>query len=723
MSSELIKKYRQTCYDRLYNSVIGSAQACSRISGELLETSMQRQTAYNQIWKVIAPDHINDKLHALVITLQEQQMVLELLILVMAFFDAGIVVPSVIHQHRIYHHESKRLENFLDGILEGIRAKHAMRQDILRLSSSSQQCEDKCSTRSSDELPAADTWSSSQSTLTLGAITPTGDWSNVNYDMATSEDRALEDLLETINMKLREQDVANEHPTSSVSMAGNQQHRTYDESDQEFLDGIVGTISACTNLSAKLRVLKETTAVCLRNPLGRLAEDFLSLKQSYHALNNRLDRQKPIWSPAATVLIHDTQRSCQEITTQLSAIVNSSTEWCILAPEGALRNLNTLSASFADQKSRLELPIGIFELVQHISLKPAQHESPDSIIIPDPRSQYAHYPPWDPDVRAANERHAAALRAAQSMEDWSKYLEQCFASIRETLQAKTSPSDTPPFEPQAASGPPQERKSVTMSEGSSEVEDCSSSQTITGIMTPTEDWSDLGNETTETGRALAITRHNLQLCGYATASFMRLLEAIQPPYALQSLDAENIRRLYKAHYEWTDQCDQRLNAPAPPYQHNPLRKTIITGDDIQYCIVNMKRFSMKISDIEQSLGRLPSSTLVEITDVEAMHEEFKRVSLRLLDILSVPEPLRSDNPGPNSAMSQASVQAPAPGESMPVMPEEQKKGFDIDEALEAIIDSMEATPTDTDITKLVFHWTTLNECNGFQRADVMKFNL
>ncbi|KAG9754295.1 hypothetical protein KCU73_g5692, partial [Aureobasidium melanogenum] len=267
MSSELVKKYRQTCYDKLYNSVIGTAQACSRISGELLVTDMQRQTPCvqpalgllqnefhdmhyalrdlrfivgtpvwhdnatttvkcvqrvchqvvnqlrgiipaSQIWNVIASDHINDGLHALVITLQEQQMVLELLILVMAFFDAGIVVPSVIHQHRIYHHESKRLENFLDGILEGVRAKCAMRQDILKFRSSSQQHEDKFSARSFDELPNANTWSSSQSTVTLGAMTPIGNWSNVNCDMVTSEDRALEHLLETINMKLREEDVA-----------------------------------------------------------------------------------------------------------------------------------------------------------------------------------------------------------------------------------------------------------------------------------------------------------------------------------------------------------------------------------------------------------------------------------------------------------------------------------------------------------------------------------
>lgn len=152
------------CYKRFWNSVIGSAQACSRISDELLETGMQRQTACmqpafdllqaeflamhytfrdlqfvvgtsvwhdnatttvkcvqelcqqvvyqfrdtiraSQIWNIVAHDHIIDKLHALVITLQEQQMTLELLIVVMAFFDAGIVAPSAIHQYRIHHHQ------------------------------------------------------------------------------------------------------------------------------------------------------------------------------------------------------------------------------------------------------------------------------------------------------------------------------------------------------------------------------------------------------------------------------------------------------------------------------------------------------------------------------------------------------------------------------------------------------------------------------------------
>lgn len=165
MPSKLVRQYTQTVpmyYERLRNSVIGSAEACSRISDELLETRMQRQIACmhpafsllqteflamhyilkkfqyivetlmwhdyatttvecvqqvcqqvanetrdmiraSQIWNVVAFDHINDRLHASVVTLQEQQMTLELLIVVMAFFDFRIDIPSVTHQYKIHH--------------------------------------------------------------------------------------------------------------------------------------------------------------------------------------------------------------------------------------------------------------------------------------------------------------------------------------------------------------------------------------------------------------------------------------------------------------------------------------------------------------------------------------------------------------------------------------------------------------------------------------------
>jgi hypothetical protein len=35
---------------------------------------------------------------------------------------------------------------------------------------------------------------------------------------------------------------------------------------------------------------------------------------------------------------------------------------------------------------------------------------------------------------------------------------------------------------------------------------------------------------------------------------------------------------------------------------------------------------------------------------------------------------------------------------------------------------MELSPTDKDIMKLVFHWTTVDQCDGFRRREVMKLN-
>ncbi|KAH0384944.1 hypothetical protein KCU89_g17244, partial [Aureobasidium melanogenum] len=97
---------------------------------------------------------------------------------------------------------------------------------------------------------------------------------------------------------------------------------------------------------------------------------------------------------------------------------------------------------------------------------------------------------------------------------------------------------------------------------------------------------------------------------------------------------------------------------------------------------------------------------------------------RLCDGLLAPIPFQDDRPtpGPVPVASTAPASHPAPEVPKPVMPEGQKKQIPVDKALEAIIDSMEANPAEEDIMKLVFHWTTLNECNGFKRADVMKLD-
>ncbi|KAH0373916.1 hypothetical protein KCU65_g236, partial [Aureobasidium melanogenum] len=513
-------------------------------------------------------------------------------------------------------------------------------------------------------------------------------------------------------------------------MADDQQYRVCDESDQEFLDGIAGTISACANLSAKLGVLKETTAVCMRSPLGLLVQDFLSLKQAYHILNGLLDRQKPIWSPAATVLIHSTQERCQEITTQLSEIVDNSTEWHILAPQGSLRSLKKLSASFAVQKSRLELLIAILGLVRHISSKPAQHESPDSIVIPEPRSTYGYHPSNDLEVRAVTKRRDAALYAALNMEDWSKNLGHHFAYIRGMLQAKIPQTDTS-LERQAASGSPHDKESGATSEDSHNMEDWSSTQSTTGIMTPSEDWSDIGSETTETGRAPAITRHSLQLCGYATTSFLRLIEEVERSLRLRyqyvpnlgdSVDAESIQRLHKAYDTLAVQLLHGLAAPIPAEDRLSRfcsANKAVTRGNLRNCIKAAIGFLEENNIIEESFGHLPGSTPVYTADIIALHRAYEDLVCDLLQNLAAPMPFQNERLILASTPTSAPAATPAPGPpaSRPIDREVHWAGTYMHETLLVIIESMEDTPTDKDIMKLVFHWTILDECNNFKRAD------
>lgn len=104
--------------------------------------------------------------------------------------------------------EPKRFDNFLLGIIEGVLARRDMRQDILKLRSSSQQLEDKITAMSPEELLGAETWSSGQSTVTMGTMTPAEDWNDTSLNMATGQDKALEDILETIDTKQWEADVA-----------------------------------------------------------------------------------------------------------------------------------------------------------------------------------------------------------------------------------------------------------------------------------------------------------------------------------------------------------------------------------------------------------------------------------------------------------------------------------------------------------------------------------
>jgi hypothetical protein len=94
----------------------------------------------------------------------------------------------------------------------------------------------------------------------------------------------------------------------------------------------------------------------------------------------------------------------------------------------------------------------------------------------------------------------------------------------------------------------------------------STTQSTMGIMTLTEDWSNLNNDTTEIVRTPAITRHSLQLCRYATATFLRLIGEIESslyPSDRAVDEARDLQRLHKASGETVVQLLHALDAPVP----------------------------------------------------------------------------------------------------------------------------------------------------------------
>lgn len=256
------------------------------------------------------------------------------------------------------------------------------------------------------------------------------------------------------------------------------------------------------------------------------------------------------------------------------------------------------------------------------------------------------------------------------------------------------------------------------------MDDWSTTQSTMGVMTPAEDWSDLGSDTTETGHAHGITRHSLQLCGYAAANFLRLTEDLYVTMHQWEwvVGAESIQRLHKAYDELITRLLHALDAPMPPQDlglivSSPQRS--ITKTDIHMAIEETRRFLSMNNDIEECFGHLPGSRPVAKADVEVMHRAFDNLVVRLFLALSAPVPFQSDKLAPAPAQIPAPVSISDSEVPRPATPGAQGEIF-VDELLEAIINSMESEPTDKDIMKLVFHWTTLDECNGFKRAEVME---
>jgi len=83
------------CHDNARTTVKYVQAMCQQVADQVRDVTRRAET-----WTVVAPDCTNDKLRALAISLQEHQMTLELMTIVMAAVDFELKGPLVLCQYR-----------------------------------------------------------------------------------------------------------------------------------------------------------------------------------------------------------------------------------------------------------------------------------------------------------------------------------------------------------------------------------------------------------------------------------------------------------------------------------------------------------------------------------------------------------------------------------------------------------------------------------------------
>lgn len=494
--------------------------------------------------------------------------------------------------------------------------------------------------------------------------------------------------------------------------------------DTKLLDSVIGSATACANVSKRLRDLTQTSAGCLSSPLDLLVIEFSLLSEAYRTSSKYL-KQKSVVSPNATPVLKFAQNGCHRVAAELPTIIDKIGEWDILAPECSFDRLDLLSGHLKEYKAHLNLLNGILDLSEHLSQKPAPHESPESVIVPPsplpkymtrvgPNSMLTYM--RDPVVYntyiAALKRQKAAREAQVMMDSWSAKCVASFASIREVLQWKRARLEELAT-PKTTHG--LLRKSIleATSEDLPDADDWSSTQSTMGIMTPTEDWSDIGSDTTEIFRPPFITRYSLQRCAYATASFARLVEGLRI-YPGPDLTTD-VQRVYKSYNALLVHLLHTLDTSTSSQSAQVLEgvKTV-AHLDLYRCRQAAGGFLNSVNDVEQSFGQAPSSTPVSTDDFCFLHRELNCLAGCLKQNIGAPMPVpdRRPVPVPDPVLN--------PDVREPFILETHSLHTHVDELLNTLVDSMESTPTDKDIMKLVFPWTTLDECDGFKHEDVMR---
>lgn len=467
--------------------------------------------------------------------------------------------------------------------------------------------------------------------------------------------------------------------------------------DSELFVGVVGSASLCAKLYKDLESYQES-AVLSSAHLMYLEKEFRMMCTAFTVTAVVFQKQQSLWTRSAFKTIERAQDQCREAASFFEGLDLKNNPVSGLPSEPLYRELHTLSRCVHEQRISLCLLAGVFDLIK--TMYQEGHNARDLA--------------WYQKRSLAEVRELLKLQQA-SCRELCKDLPKSDESCQGTSAG---------VQPEELSG------------------DLSTTHSTTGVSTPAEDWSDIGSDMTKTDHTSAIAVKNLQFCEGLIETMNNKIKKLQT-FACDSdpVSAERREALHRLIDEFVFEVLHVLKAPVPFQDHDDtdsehdsqsdsgsIPEHILTELDLEHCLDVIRDFESVVEEIQEQPDQGNCWVLVKPHNVKHLHAAYGRLVFILLDW--APAPFQKGCPfsDPGQARKPRAVeecpQRPAwAARKHPDIDREEvvesASSKSIDQGLQKIIELMSSDPTDKEVTKLVFLWTSLDEFNGIKREDVM----
>ncbi|THZ78527.1 hypothetical protein D6C84_08189 [Aureobasidium pullulans] len=464
--------------------------------------------------------------------------------------------------------------------------------------------------------------------------------------------------------------------------------------DSELFVGVVGSASLCAKLYKDLESYQES-AVLSSAHLMYLEKEFRMMCTAFTVTAVVFQKQQSLWTRSAFKTIERAQDQCREAASFFEGLDLKNNPVSGLPSEPLYRELHTLSRCVHEQRISLCLLAGVFDLIKTMK----------------------------------NSKEGTNAR------DLAWYQRRSLAEVRELLKLQKAScrelcKDLPKSDPR------QDNTAGVQPEGLSD------DLSTTGVSTPAEDWSDIGSDMTKTDHTPEIAVKNLQFCEGLIETMNNKIKKLQI-FACDSdpVSAERREALHRLIDEFVFEVLHVLKAPVPFQDHDDtdsehdsqsdsgsIPEHILTELDLEHCLDVIRDFESVVEEIQEQPDQGNCWVLVKPHNVKHLHAAYGRLVFILLDW--VPAPFQKGCPfsDPGQAREPRAVEEcpQRPAWAVKKYPDiereevvESSSSKSIDQGLQKIIELMSSDPTDKEVTKLVFLWTSLDEFNGLKREDVI----